>query len=128
MTASLVFSNVSEADLLRNYTCKLDTDSPPGTFVTIRLEKNGMFVIQCLVMQATDGSQNHLALKFPRRVFSSFLSFPGCQRRLRCVLHDFCRNCLREVQNLHGFVPAGHPRLSPQLLRYLLDSPCCTCT
>eukprot|EP00066_Takifugu_rubripes_P019089 XP_011608355.1 PREDICTED: interleukin-18 receptor 1-like isoform X1 [Takifugu rubripes] len=41
MTASLVFSNVSEADLLRNYTCKLDTDSPPGTFVTIRLEKNG---------------------------------------------------------------------------------------
>ncbi|TNM90921.1 hypothetical protein fugu_003210 [Takifugu bimaculatus] len=41
MTASLVFSNVSEADLLRNYTCKLDTASPPGTFVTIRLEKNG---------------------------------------------------------------------------------------
>lgn len=99
MTASLVFSNVSEADLLRNYTCKLETDSLPGTFVTIRLKKNGMFVIQCLVTQATDGSQNHLALKFPCRVFSSFLSFPCCQRRLRCVLHDFCRNCLRKVQN-----------------------------
>lgn len=113
MTVLLVFSNVSEADLLRNYTCKLDTDSPPGRFVTIRLEKNGMFVIQCLVTQATDGSQNHLAFKFPCRFFSSFLSFPGCQRRLRCVLHDFCRNCLRKVQNLHGFVPAGHPRLSP---------------
>lgn len=113
MTASLVFSKVSEADLLRNYTCKLDTDSPPGRFVTIRLEKNGMFVIQCLVRQATDGSQNHLALKFPRRVFSSLLSSPGCQCRLRCVLHDFCRNGLHEVQNVHGFVPAGHPRVSP---------------
>lgn len=128
MTASLVFTIVSEADLLKNYTCKLETVSSPGKFVTIRLEKNGMFIIQCLVTQSTDGSQNHLALKFTHRLFSSFLSFPGCQHRLRCVLHDFCRNCLREVQNLHDFVPAGHPRLSPQLLRYLLNSPCCTCT
>lgn len=113
MMALLVFSKVSEADLLGNYICKLGTDSSPGRFVTICLKKNGMIVIQCLVTQATDGSQNRLALKFPRRVFSSFLSFPGCQRRLHCDLHDFCRNCLREVQNLHGFVPAGHPRLSP---------------
>lgn len=51
MTASLVFRNVSEADLLWNYTCKLETVSPPGTFVTIRLEKNRMFVIRCLVTQ-----------------------------------------------------------------------------
>ncbi|KAG8001289.1 Interleukin-18 receptor 1 [Nibea albiflora] len=37
MTASLVFKKVSEEDLSKNYTCKLESDSQPSIFVTITL-------------------------------------------------------------------------------------------
>lgn len=39
MTASLIIKNVSESDLFENYTCKLDSDSQPSSFVTITLTK-----------------------------------------------------------------------------------------
>ncbi|XP_056234295.1 interleukin-18 receptor 1-like [Seriola aureovittata] len=37
LTASLVFKKVSEEDLSKNYTCKLESDSNPPSFVTITL-------------------------------------------------------------------------------------------
>uniref|UniRef100_UPI0037E9ACFF interleukin-1 receptor accessory protein-like n=1 Tax=Semicossyphus pulcher TaxID=241346 RepID=UPI0037E9ACFF len=37
MTASLVFKKVSEEDLSKSYTCKLETDDQPSSFVTITL-------------------------------------------------------------------------------------------
>ncbi|XP_029310785.1 X-linked interleukin-1 receptor accessory protein-like 2 isoform X1 [Cottoperca gobio] len=37
MTASLVFKKVSEEDLTKNYTCRLDTVTGPSSFVTITL-------------------------------------------------------------------------------------------
>ncbi|XP_035538286.1 interleukin-18 receptor 1-like isoform X2 [Morone saxatilis] len=37
MTASLVFKKVLEEDLLKNYTCKLETDSQRPSFVTVTL-------------------------------------------------------------------------------------------
>ncbi|XP_027132165.1 interleukin-1 receptor-like 1 isoform X2 [Larimichthys crocea] len=39
MTASLVFKKVSEEDLSKNYTCKLESDSQPSSFVTITLAR-----------------------------------------------------------------------------------------
>lgn len=118
VTASLVFRNVSEADLLKNYTCKLETESQPGRFVTIGLEKKRMFAIQCLVTRSASESQKHLVLDFPHSCSSSsLLPIPGSQYHLHCGVHDFRRNRLREVQNWHRFVPEGHSRLSPQLLR-----------
>ncbi|XP_068168326.1 X-linked interleukin-1 receptor accessory protein-like 2 [Antennarius striatus] len=39
MTASLVFQSVSEEDLLKNYTCKLEIDNQPPSSVTITLVK-----------------------------------------------------------------------------------------
>lgn len=128
MTASLVFRNVSEADLLHNYTCKLETDSLPR-FVTISLHKNRMCVIQCLVTWSANESQKHLVLDFPHSCSSSsLLPFPGSHYHLHCVVHDFRGHRLREVQNEHRFVPEGHSWLSPQLLRYLLNNPRWICT
>lgn len=128
MTTSLVFRNVSEADLLKNYTCKLETDSVKK-FVTICLDKKSMFVIQCLVTWSANDSQKHLVLEFPHSCSSSsLLPFAGSQYHLHCVVHDFRRNRLHEVQNYHRFVPEGHSRLSPQLPRYLLNNPCGICT
>ncbi|KAM9367003.1 interleukin-1 receptor type 1-like [Symphorus nematophorus] len=37
VTASLVFKKVSEEELSKNYTCKLETESQPSSFVTITL-------------------------------------------------------------------------------------------
>lgn len=50
--ASLVLKNVSEADLLQNYTCKLEPDNQPSRFVTISLDKKRMFVNRCLAVWA----------------------------------------------------------------------------
>lgn len=41
MTASLVFREVSAADLSELYTCKLESDSHPSAFVTISLAQAG---------------------------------------------------------------------------------------
>lgn len=41
MTASLVFREVSAEDLSKRYTCKLESERPPSTFVTITLEQKG---------------------------------------------------------------------------------------
>ncbi|XP_070691781.1 uncharacterized protein [Pempheris klunzingeri] len=41
MTASLVFRKVSEEDLSKHYTCKLESVSVPSSFVTITLAKKG---------------------------------------------------------------------------------------
>ncbi|XP_058485937.1 interleukin-18 receptor 1-like [Solea solea] len=42
MTASLFFKNVSEDDLKRNYTCKLESVSQTSSFVTVTLAKKGL--------------------------------------------------------------------------------------
>lgn len=97
LRASLVFRNVSEADLLQNYTCKLEGDSRTE-FITIGLEKKRMFVIQSFVTQSAVASPKHLVLDFPHSFSSSsLLPFPGSQYRLHCVVHDSRRNRLREV-------------------------------
>lgn len=44
MKASLVFRNVSEEDLSKNYTCKLETDGQPSSSVTITLKQKRMCV------------------------------------------------------------------------------------
>ncbi|XP_056881795.1 interleukin-1 receptor type 2-like isoform X2 [Takifugu flavidus] len=41
MTASLVFREVSAEDLSKRYTCKLESESVPSTFVTVTLEQKG---------------------------------------------------------------------------------------
>ncbi|XP_034536818.1 uncharacterized protein LOC117810922 isoform X2 [Notolabrus celidotus] len=41
MTASLVFRKVSEEDLSKSYTCKLESDNQPSSFVTITLAQKG---------------------------------------------------------------------------------------
>uniref|UniRef100_A0A8C9X2R2 Interleukin-1 receptor-like 1 n=2 Tax=Sander lucioperca TaxID=283035 RepID=A0A8C9X2R2_SANLU len=43
MTASLVFKKVSEEDLSKNYTCKLDSVSGHSSFVTINLAQKSSF-------------------------------------------------------------------------------------
>ncbi|XP_024150482.2 interleukin-1 receptor accessory protein [Oryzias melastigma] len=50
-TASLIFKKVSEDDLLRNYTCKLQSDHQSSTFVTIVLtpKARDLSVIICIV-------------------------------------------------------------------------------
>lgn len=75
MTASLVIRIVSEADLLQNYICKLETDGNID-FVSIRLDKKRMSAIQRLVAGSTTGSQ------FP---LSSSIS----SQRLRLLLVTF---------------------------------------
>lgn len=46
MRASLVFRDVSAADLSKRYTCKLESDSQPSTFVTISLAHPGSALCQ----------------------------------------------------------------------------------
>ncbi|XP_037549069.1 uncharacterized protein LOC119425605 [Nematolebias whitei] len=41
MTASLVFRKVSEEDLLKNYTCKLESNHQPSTSVTVTIRRKG---------------------------------------------------------------------------------------
>lgn len=44
MTASLVFKKVSEEDLSKKYTCKLETDNQSSSSVTITLKQKRMYV------------------------------------------------------------------------------------
>ncbi|XP_011608353.2 interleukin-1 receptor accessory protein-like isoform X1 [Takifugu rubripes] len=50
MTASLVFREVSAEDLSKRYTCKLESESVPSTFVTVTLEQKASlnFLVEAL--------------------------------------------------------------------------------
>ncbi|XP_041792026.1 interleukin-18 receptor 1-like [Chelmon rostratus] len=50
MTASLFFKKVSEEDLSKKYTCKLDTDNEPSSSVTITLAQKPQRSYACLAL------------------------------------------------------------------------------
>lgn len=64
MTVSLVFRKVSEEDLSKTYTCKLETEHDPSSFVTITLAKTGTqgkcIIELCVYFQVCHNQDNQI--------------------------------------------------------------------
>ncbi|XP_051800854.1 interleukin-1 receptor type 2-like [Acanthochromis polyacanthus] len=88
LTASLVFQKISEEDLLRNYTCKLESSHQSSSFITITLTRKAhhfpLSLTVCIVA---------ILVVIILTIVGAVILFRVCSRRKGCIrLHRVERN------------------------------------